>query len=173
MEELLASMLNPPTTPRHIDPAVKSFCKSINPKIDPFILATTPEDWSRADCCHLNVQHYIRLNGETMVCGYRIWYLEKCYIEAERHAVWRSDYGSYRDVSFNVDGETSIVFVPDIPANQNGLGENELTVVHFVDSRLEQFRPMLEQRARNTVTMPDDMAWQTCQTYADYKKAQT
>ncbi|APO98907.1 hypothetical protein BJD13_07325 [Xanthomonas perforans] len=60
----------------------------------------------------MNVDKFISANSGEKVIGYKIWYLPESYIEAERHAILRCD-GELRDLTFNADGETSILFVPD------------------------------------------------------------
>lgn len=52
--------------------------------MSPIFLDCKPEAWSRQSCCEMNVARYIEDHGGRMICGYRIWYNEPLYIEAER-----------------------------------------------------------------------------------------
>ncbi|HYX29845.1 MAG TPA: hypothetical protein VE863_14995, partial [Pyrinomonadaceae bacterium] len=99
------------TAPTEINDDIRSFCRSIS-DLETFFLDVEPEPWSRQSCCNLNVNEYIRSHGGKMICGYKIWYHKPIYIEAERHAVWEKD-GTYKDISFNADGENRILFLPD------------------------------------------------------------
>jgi len=109
------------TTPDAIDDNVRDFCSSTSTQA-PFFLEVRPELWCRQSNCNQNVRRYIEINGGEIICGYKIWYNKNRYIEAERHAVWRKG-DEYRDITFNADGETKILFLPDIPEKQ---GELEL-----------------------------------------------
>ena len=104
------------TTPTTINAQVSDFVAMLKAAEhttgDPIFLDCQPESWARHGCCDLNVDKYIKANGGHPVCGYRIWYKAPTYIEGERHVVW-SDGLQLRDVSFSIDGEKLILFVPD------------------------------------------------------------
>lgn len=113
-ENLAAYILNKEnlTTPVIIDKNVKRFCKEISPIEEPIFLIIEPQSWSRLNYCNKNVERMIQLHGGEMVLGYKIWYVPCLYIEAERHAVWRNTDGELVDITFNIDGETKILFLP-------------------------------------------------------------
>jgi hypothetical protein len=60
----------------------------------------------------MNVDKLIEGRGGEKVLGYKIWYLPKSYIEAERHVVHKLG-DVFRDPTFNADGEDRILFVAD------------------------------------------------------------
>lgn len=99
------------TTPENIDQNVASFCRSLSSET-PVYIDVEPELWCKQSNCEMNVDKYIEQNGGEKVIGYKIWYIKRKYIEAERHVVYRKD-GVYRDLTFNTDGEIKILFVPD------------------------------------------------------------
>lgn len=131
-EPLFATMIAKPglTTPATIDAVVRDFCASISAET-PRFLACEPEPWSRQSMCTMNVREYIRLHAGHVVCGYRIWYNGRDYIEAERHAVW-SDGGVLRDVSFSADGEIKTLFLPDAPERQHDFEASPERVQHAI-----------------------------------------
>lgn len=100
------------TTPALIDRNVMQFCKEISPTEKPIFLIIKPQGWSRLNYCNKNVERMIQLFGGELVLGYKIWYVPCLYIEAERHAVWRTTDGELVDITFNIDGETRILFLP-------------------------------------------------------------
>ena len=100
------------TTPTAIDKNVLQFCKRLSPNHRPVFLDVQTLSWSRLNFCNKNVEKMIKLSGGDMVLGYRIWYAESLYIEAERHAVWKNPKGQLIDISFSVDGEERILFLP-------------------------------------------------------------
>lgn len=99
------------TTPEIIDQHVASFCRALSTET-PIYIDVEPELWCKQSNCEMNVDKYIEQNDGEKIIGYKIWYVKRKYIEAERHVVYRKD-GVYRDLTFNTDGETKILFVPD------------------------------------------------------------
>lgn len=100
------------TTPVELFEDLLRFCREIAPGSTPLFLEVEPPDWSRAGFCDLNVERMISLGGGRAVRGYKIWTLDKLMAEAEPHAVWEGPDGVLHDITYNVDGETRILFVP-------------------------------------------------------------
>jgi len=75
LEQSLNDLFNPKklTTPIELNDDIRQFCLSVSP-IEPFFIDVQPEPWSRQGCCDLNVKEYIKLNGGSLICGYRLWY---------------------------------------------------------------------------------------------------
>ncbi|MCZ6837429.1 MAG: hypothetical protein O7G85_16760 [Planctomycetota bacterium] len=160
------------TTPTQIDENVKAFCKTINPDVEPIYLPTRPEDWSRQGCCDQNVKRYIQDHGGKLVCGYRLWYYKNLYIEGERHAVWQSPHCEYRDVSFSVDGECSIVFIPDVSDKQSALNLNRDKIPHAIDPRLKQIAEQINNMYNSAYIekVDDETAWNSMLSYEEWKR---
>lgn len=100
------------TTPETIDNHVRTFCGKVSPKGTPVYVAVQPLQWSRQSYCNKNVERMIQLHGGRMLLGYKIWYVPRLYIEAERHAIWQNPDGEFIDITFNASGETKILFLP-------------------------------------------------------------
>jgi hypothetical protein len=158
------------TVPTEINEDIEKFCKTIS-EVEPFFIDIEPEAWCRQSSCNLNVKEYIRLNGGTMICGYKIWYHEPKYIEAERHAIWLKD-GEYKDISFNADGEDTILFLPDVPKKQDALDSNRARFRWGKDVRTRQLIEILELNERGVIRqqMDDQTAWRVMLTYEDWLK---
>jgi hypothetical protein len=158
------------TVPTEINEDIEKFCETIS-EVEPFFIDIEPEPWCRQSSCNLNVREYIRLHGGTMICGYKIWYHQPQYIEAERHAIWFKD-GEYKDISFNADGENTILFLPDVPEKQGALDLNEARFRWGKDARTRQLIEILEQNERSVLRqqMDDHTAWRVMLTYEDWLK---
>jgi hypothetical protein len=160
------------TAPTEINDDLRSFCGSIS-DLEPFFLDVEPEPWSRQSCCDLNVKEYIKIHGGKVICGYKIWYHRPIYIEAERHAVWEKD-GTYKDISFNADGENRILFLPDVSEKQNALESNRHRFRWGKDAETRQLIDIQEYSERfvRVHKLSDEEAWNTMLTYEDWKKGQ-
>lgn len=156
------------TTPREINDDLLEFCATISDS-PPFFIESRPEAWSRQACCERNVHEYIRVNGGEVVCGYRIWYHEPHYIEAERHAIWR-DGEEVRDVTFGADGETRFLFVPDVPARQLRLDDNALRIRWSKDYQTKRLVKIQEEIEAHMVVerMSEDESWNTMPSYEEW-----
>lgn len=170
----LDNLFNPNklTYPKSINDDLVKFCKNIRDEPS-FFIDITPEPWSRQSCCDSNVEEYIRLNGGEIVCGYKIWYHEPIYIEAERHAVWHKD-GEYRDISFNADGEDKILFVPDKPEMRATLESNNGRIRWGKNTKtrtLIEYQERIENH-RSVYKMSKEKAWNTMLTYEQWKEGQ-
>lgn len=156
------------TTPRELDANVVSFASELS-ESPPIFIDGKPEPWSRRDCCDMNVKKYIETHGGSALCGYRIWYSEPDYIEAERHMVW-TDGESIRDVSFVASGEETTVFVPDahdfdsMPSKvRKGLTDDSRMLLAFHET-LERMQPPIYRSS--------EAVWGVMQTYEQWKASQ-
>ena len=172
--ELMQVMSDPNslTTPQQLDNNIIEFCRTINPGAKPIFMKVSPEDWCRQSCCDLNVKKMIELNGGKMVCGYKFWYIKDIYMEAERHAVWSDTDGILRDITFNLDGEFKILFLPDVLDKQNNLNENALRLRKGVGFKFEKavnYFNELERKRFKFEAMDEKEAWEKMPTYLDWK----
>jgi len=160
------------TTPKTINNDISTFCKKIS-DYDPVFIDVTPESWSRQSCCDLNVKKYIEENGGSIVCGYKIWYHDPIYIEAERHAVWFFN-DKYKDVSFNADGEDTILFIPDTLENQSELDVNKAKIRWGKDSKTLKLIDFQQQNESfmSVERMSDKVAWDTMLTFEQWDNGQ-
>ncbi len=98
------------TTPTEISGSVRKFCAEISrerPFFVDFIDYGLRQSW-----CHLNVALLVEKYGGTYVPGWAIWTGPGVF-DAEHHAVWRKQDGTFEDVTPRVDGEKQILFLPD------------------------------------------------------------
>jgi len=156
------------TTPREINKDILDFCATIS-DCAPVFVESRPELWSRQACCEQNVHEYIRLHGGEIVCGYRIWYHEPNYIEAERHAIWRSGE-EVRDVTFGADGEARFLFIADTISRQSRLDDNVLRIrwsKNHQTKRLVKIQEELESHM-TVKRMSDDESWNTMPSYEEW-----
>ena len=157
------------TTPKAVNDDILKFCSTVSESA-PFYITSEPEPWSRQQCCDRNVKEYVALHGGEIVCGYRIWFNNPSYIEAERHALWHNS-GVYKDVSFSPDGEQEFLFVVDQIEKQGALEDNAPRIrwgKNYDTRRLIEIQQDMESR-RNVGRMTDEQAWNTMLSYAEWQ----
>ncbi|EGR0694186.1 hypothetical protein E2K20_25985 [Vibrio parahaemolyticus] len=154
------------TTPKKLDKHVLSFCRSLSNQA-PVFLDVQPELWCRQSNCEMNVDKYIEENGGNKVIGYKVWYTRNKYIEAERHVVYQNVDGSLIDLTFNTDGEETVLFLAD---DSNG---------YTYDDRPLKERKGLTVKARHLVDAMDlqdqtiqqmspEESWESMPTYEQW-----
>lgn len=170
VERELQKLFNPLrlTTPRKINKDLLDFCATIS-DFPPFFVESKPEPWSRQACCERNVLEYIKLHGGEILCGYRIWYNEPNYIEAERHAIWQKGE-EVRDVTFGADGEARFLFIPDTPSRNSRLDDNTPRLRRSKDYQTKRLVKIQEEfEGRLAVQrMSDDESWNTMPSYEEW-----
>lgn len=155
------------TTPATIDENIAVFCTELSDK-EPFFIECQPESWSRESMCNVNVAKLVEQHGGEMLCGYRIWYNGRDYAEAERHAIWINGQRR-RDVSFSVDGETTILFVPDRLAKQRDYDASPLKIRRgFTPAAQALIRRFESEFDIPRVRMSDAEGWMRMQTYEQF-----
>lgn len=133
-------------------------------------MTAQPEPWSRQACCDRNVEEYVALHEGEIVCGYRIWFNDPTYIEAERHAIWHKA-GTYRDISFSPDGEEKFLFVADRPERQANLTDNSPRIrwgKDYETRKLIEIQVDMES-TMNVGKMSDEQAWNTMPSYLEWQ----
>lgn len=157
------------TTPSEINEDIINICKKIS-EHQPFFIDIEPELWARQSCCDLNVNEYIKLNGGQKVCGYKVWYNKPNYIELERHAIWLKD-GIYKDITFNTDGEDTILFIPDTANKQANLDDNNNKIRWGKNKEAKDMIKFLElqESIMPICKMSDEDCWNRMLTYEQWK----
>ena len=160
------------TTPIELNDDIKKFCSEIS-NAEPIFIDVTPEPWSRQSCCDMNVKKYIEDHGGQIVCGYKVWYHDPIYIEGERHAVWFKD-GEYKDISFNADGEKTVLFLPDVPEKQEELEQNRDKIRWCKTPKVKELIKIQEYNESMALTFrhSNEEAWAKMLTYEDWCKGQ-
>ena len=98
----------------------KEFCGSINTE-DAIVIKCAPVFGKPENECFPIVEEYITSHGGELVIGWAIWERPKVFIEAEFHAVWRSDSGECIDIVTRNPSHERITFLPDPNRKYTGL----------------------------------------------------
>lgn len=101
------------STPTSITPSIIEFGASLCSSSDPVFVPVGEPVQQEPGYCFYDVKAKISEAGGEMICGWTIWECPNIFLEAERHAVWRSAIGSLVDVTIKADGEKQILFLPD------------------------------------------------------------
>ncbi|MCA6215076.1 hypothetical protein KGA65_00855 [Ideonella sp. B7] len=114
----------------------------------------------------MNVDQLIQTGGGEKLFGYKIWYVKDKFIEAERHVVHKSD-DVMRDPTFNADGESKILFVPD--ADQSvGYEGRPLKIRHGISLTGKRFAEQANATDQFIHRMSDEESWANMPTYEDW-----
>lgn len=157
------------TTPKAVNSDILKFCSTVS-ESTPFYITSEPEPWSRQQCCDRNVREYIALHGGEIVCGYRIWFNDPSYLEAERHAIWHNA-GVYKDVSFSPDGEQRFLFVADRLERRGALEDNVGRLRWGKDYDTRRLIAIQEEMESylDVGRMTDEQAWNTMPSYSEWQ----
>jgi hypothetical protein len=150
------------TTPDKIDQKVSSFCRRLSSRT-PFFVNVQPELWCRQSTCEMNVQKLIEQIGGTSVIGYKVWYLKNKYIEAERHVIHEQS-GTFRDPTFNSDGETTVLFVSDQNPD-TAYDALPIKVREGFTQRARLFTQIKNQEEKFSVHLSNEESWERMLTY--------
>ncbi len=100
------------TTPQTIDQNVTSFCQEVVPDAVPVYVPVSPGAVAIPLFWIVNVAIQVIQQGGRVRYGWAILWSEDM-IQAGFHAVWQSPGGLLLDVTPQVNGEQSILFLPD------------------------------------------------------------
>jgi hypothetical protein len=103
-------LTRPPTS---ITKAVARFVAQLVPREVPVWVPVEPSSAALPNECFNNVDAVLANQGGTRVIGWTLWEWPNTYLEAEFHAVWRTNDGQLIDVTPKDGGEKSILFVRD------------------------------------------------------------
>jgi hypothetical protein len=101
------------TTPEQPTQAIHQFCGGIVPGADPRYVPVRPASGARPSFCHANVALQVRRAGGKLRHGWTIWEEPGQFLVAEFHSIWESPSGELVDITPHVDGERTIMFLPD------------------------------------------------------------
>ncbi|RAT10781.1 MULTISPECIES: hypothetical protein [Lonsdalea] len=152
------------TTPESINQYVASFCRSLSAE-DPVYIDVEPELWCKQSNCEMNVDKFIAQHGGEKIIGYKIWYIKRKFIEAERHIVYRKD-GKFRDLTFNEDGEDKVLFVHD--NKELSYNEKPLKIRIGLTQRARIFVKKKEEQDVYTQQLSQDDSWNIMITYEEW-----
>jgi hypothetical protein len=101
------------TTPMKISEEITSLCQELVPGGVPIYLQVTPAPGARVNDCFVNIERHLTANGGAICIGWQIWEWPRVLLEAEFHAVWKDQNGTFVDITPKEDLEKSILFLPD------------------------------------------------------------
>jgi hypothetical protein len=127
------------TTPRRITDPVREFCREIVPEGEPVYLNVQSTTEDIALDCFANVDRHIVEAGGAIQYGWRIWEWPNTMIEAEFHAVWRTQDGSLIDTTPTPDGEQRVLFLPDMDKVYSGQQINNIRKALVNNSLLDEY----------------------------------
>ena len=165
MGQLVANI----TTPTTVTPSMREFCRTLNPDITPLFVPVEPPLWSRRDCCSINVTKVVAEKGGEAIFGYKIW-ANEIYAEAVAHCIWKDTSGRMVDVTFNPDGEMSILFVPVPSMRQTTPEHGGEKPRHALDPDLREVVE-LEREIQKQIKykwMPEEEVWDKQLTYEEW-----
>lgn len=101
------------TTPNQVTAELLAFCSELAPGQTPASLPVQTDPAAELGECFKNVRAQQEKHGGSMQLGWIIWECPKLFLEAEFHAVWADANGALTDVTPKIDGETTILYLPD------------------------------------------------------------
>lgn len=91
---------------------LKRLLDKIGVELQPIVVEVVIEPGTVVNDCYPNVLQKVKGEGGEIVYGWMI-HSTAFFIEAERHAVWKSKEGILKDITPNQQGAKAIVFVVD------------------------------------------------------------
>ena len=107
--------------PKLVKPYVKSFGRQVLNGREPDFtyVANQPLDVSFNDC-FVYVKEHAQAHGGEMLIGWAIWERPKLFIEAEFHAVWKTNDGELIDLNPRPIPIPRVLFLPDTNRRYEG-----------------------------------------------------
>jgi hypothetical protein len=149
----LSSFKYAATTPKHMNAAIRAFCNQLSAE-EPVFLDVQPSMTARAGMCYANATQLAERLGGRIVFGWLVWELDGIYVTAEHHSVVEAD-GQLIDVTPQIAGERSVLFVPDHetefhpprPANKYAALVEDSLIEHYVEIAQRNSNLELEGKA--------------------------
>ncbi len=101
------------TTPPKITASHVEFAKTLSPT-DLARVAVIADQYGLYGWCSDGVLEKMKHDGGSIVFGWTLWEWPGAMLTGEFHSVWRSPDGDLFDITPKPQGETDIVFVPDL-----------------------------------------------------------
>lgn len=102
------------TTPKNINHNVQRLIKEIPSSGTPVFLKVKEAPNAKIGNCFYNVEKRVQSFGGKVQYGWLVWEDPKHLIEAEFHAIWISPTGKAIDITPQIDGEKTVLFIPDL-----------------------------------------------------------
>lgn len=139
--------------------AVRWLLSSLVDNPQPVVLPFTPvSDLYRPRFCQANTAHRISKAGGERVDGWMIWE-NRLFAEAEAHTVWRDPEGNIVDLTPRVDGDDTILFVPDPSAKVTAYQSGGKTFLRMLSNRTTTSRAPYTSNGQPVPGPTYDIAW--------------
>lgn len=92
---------------------VAEFCRQISVDYAPVIVPIRPDENCEPLECFNNVRRKVEREGGSIRFGWAIWEWPNVYLEAEHHAVYELQSGTYIDLTPSLETETHRLFLRD------------------------------------------------------------
>src|SRR3954468_9791077 len=106
-------MIPQDTTPGSITPAIREFCRQIDPNREPLFVPVRPAPGAASGNPFALLKDHASRHGGGVQYGWTITEQPGWYLEAEFHAVWVAPTGELIDIIPRREGESRLLFLPD------------------------------------------------------------
>jgi len=106
--------------PNEITREIVDFCKEIVPNSTPVKIPYEPEFGAVSGDCYINIEKKIKQSGGKIQYGWNIRQINNLFLEAEFHAVWKSDSCELLDITPQESEAKHIIFLPDMKREYQG-----------------------------------------------------
>ena len=106
-------MTHEETTPGAIPPAIREFCRQIDPSREPILVPVRPARGPASGNRFAFVKDHASRHGGGVQYGWTLSEQPGWYLEAEFHGVWVAPTGELVDIVGRADRHTGILFLPD------------------------------------------------------------
>lgn len=127
-------------------PHTQEFCREIVSVETPITVTCRPIPNQPENECFPIVEEYVAANGGERVIGWSIWERPGVFIEAEFHAIWRSESGQCLDIVPRPLPFESITFLPDPNRNYAGLQVDNVRKPLVKDNDLVRYLFLFKRR---------------------------
>ncbi|ENW78683.1 hypothetical protein F909_03645 [Acinetobacter sp. ANC 3929] len=115
-----------PLTPCIEGEPVKALLKKMNSEIKPFYVRCQPNQLRVENECFPLVDQYVQEHGGERINGWSLWEQPNLFIEAEFHAIWKSQEGDYLDLNYRPNKTENILFLPQLDLIYEGFQRNNI-----------------------------------------------
>jgi hypothetical protein len=153
-------------TPKAITPHLTQLCARVASHSVPVSVPVAAVEGGIVHECFENVRIHAEKNGGEIVFGWSIAEWPGVFAEAQFHAVWKAPDGELRCLTPNLEGESTILFLPDPVRIYEGLQVDNVRMAlsenHYVKEfiseaeRLHRVMNRGERAFRRDLAVPRD-----------------
>lgn len=125
-----------------------TFCQRISPDASPRLIRSLPRLPVIPNECFANVESHVRRFGGEAVHGWAIGEVPRVFIEAEFHAVWKTEQSMLFDVNPRRAPDRTILFLPQPELTFEGNTRGNIRQALVDDPAVHDFIEQAERRFR-------------------------